>query len=93
MVISDGIPVVTQNRKSRNPIPNPSTKRKQFGVLFRETIIEANSCYSVLNPSADRTQIGIPFRGTKIDANSRNSVPNHFAEENTTQNSFHCNKK
>jgi hypothetical protein len=61
-------------------------KRKQLGIPFRGTKIEAYSRNSVPNPSAEEKQLGIPFLGPKIDANSRNSVPNHSAEEKTTRN-------
>ncbi len=74
MVISDGIPVVPWNRKSRNFVPVPK--------------IEANSHNSVPNPSAEEntTRNSVPW--SKIVANSRNSVPNLSAEENTARNSF-----
>ncbi len=93
MVISDGIPVVPRNRKSRNSVPNPSAEEKatRNSVPGNKNISKLPKfCSETL--LRKRTQLGIPFHETKIDANSRNSVPNHSAEENTTRNSFPCNK-
>jgi hypothetical protein len=48
--ISDGIPAIPQNRKSRNSVPNTSTEEK---TTRRGTKIEADSRNSVPNHSAE----------------------------------------
>ncbi len=84
---------IPRNRKSRNSVPNLSAEEK-----ITQNSVPWNKNRSKLHIILFRTflqkitQLGILFRGTKIDANSRNSVPNHSTEENTTGNSFPCNK-
>ena len=88
MVISDGIPVVPRNRKSRNSVPSPSAEEKttRNSVLWTK-----NRSKTLKIPfrtlQRTRKQLGIPFRGTEIEANSRNFLPNPSAEEKTTRNS------
>ncbi len=76
---------VDQKQKQMLGIPfrTLQQKRKQPGIPFRITEIEANSRNSL---HRKRKQLVIPFRGTTIEANSRNSVPNHSGEEKTTRN-------
>jgi hypothetical protein len=77
MVISNRIPAVPRNRKLF--VPNPSAeekklgipfqtlqrKRKQLGIPFPETKIEANSQNSFRTLQRKRIQLGIPFSGAK----------------------------
>ncbi len=53
LVISDGIPVVPRNRKSRNSVPNPSAEEKIARNSVPWSKIESNSHNSVPNPSAE----------------------------------------
>jgi hypothetical protein len=62
MVISDGIPVVPRNRKSRDSVPNPSTEEKITWNSVPWNKIGANSHNSVPIPSTEENT-------------TRNSVP------------------
>jgi hypothetical protein len=69
-------------------------KRKQLGIPFRETKIEANSRNSLPNPSAEEKQLGIPFRtfsGKENNSEFRSVEKNirkksEFHSKKTTQN-------
>ncbi len=82
MVISDGIPAVPRNRKSRNSVPNPSGEEKITRNSVPWNKKEAKSHNSVPNPSAkeNTSQNSVPWNQNTVDAHSRNSVPNHSAE-------------
>jgi hypothetical protein len=85
MVISDGIPGVPRNRKSRNSVPNPSAEE----ITTRKSV-PWNKNGSKLSEFRFRTlpkkrkEHGFPFRGTKIEGNSPfrtiNSEQNAAAE-------------
>jgi hypothetical protein len=55
-------------------------KRKQLGIPFSGTKIEANSKITFRTLLRKRKQLEIPFHGTKKEENSWISVPNHSAK-------------
>jgi hypothetical protein len=50
------------------PFRTTPQRRKMFGILYRETKIEASPWNSVPNHSAEEKPARIPFRGTKLVA-------------------------
>jgi len=56
-------------------------KRKQLGIPFSGTKIEANSKITFRTLLRKRKQLEIPFHGTKKEENSWISIPKHSAEE------------